>query len=681
MTKNQLGDETSPYLLQHADNPVHWRAWSDAVFEQAEAENKPILLSVGYSACHWCHVMAHESFENEDTARLMNDLFINVKVDREERPDVDTIYQSALALMGQQGGWPLTMFCTPDGHPFWGGTYFPPDARYGRPGFAEVLEHMAALYRREPQKVANNVEAVKKSLTRMSRPRSGAMIDSDFLDRAAAAALPHMDAENGGFGRAPKFPQPSLLALLWRAYKRTDDRKFRHPVTLALTRMAQGGIYDHVGGGFHRYATDDAWLVPHFEKMLYDNAQLIDLYTLVWQETNEPLFAARVEETAAWLTREMISAGPVNDGRASRGGFCAALDADSEGEEGKYYVWTRQEIEGLLGARAAAFCEAYDVTAAGNWEGRTILNRTSAPGLRAKAEEDVLAAGREILLARRGERVPPGLDDKVLADWNGLTIAALVRASAAFARPEWLSTAEDAYAFIAASMQREGRLRHSWRAGRAHHPATLDDYANMALAALALYETTGDKNRLRQAEDWTEVANRHYWDDRGGGYYLTADTTTDVIVRTKNAHDAAVPSGNGAMAEVLARLFFLTGAAAYRQRADEVIKAFSGEIEPNPLSFSTLLNGVDLLENAVQIAVIGDRGEKSCDALLERIYAACLPNRVVQVVPPQDTLNPDHPASGKGQVNAAATVYLCQGPVCSAPICSAEPLDAALGRL
>src|SRR5215469_4910453 len=414
MDRNRLGDETSPYLLQHKDNPVHWRAWGEEALADAKAQDKPILLSVGYAACHWCHVMAHESFENPAIAGLMNDLYINIKVDREERPDLDAIYQHALALLGEQGGWPLTMFLSPDGEPFWGGTYFPPEPRWGRPGFAQVLQGIAQTFRAEHDKVEKNV-----------------------------LPLRDVDPLNGGIGTAPKFPQCGIFELLWRGWKRSRQAPFRDAVLRTLTTICQGGIYDHLGGGFARYSVDARWLAPHFEKMLYDNAELIDLLTLVWQEVRDPLYAQRVAETIGWLEREMVT---------SSGGFASSLDADSEHEEGKFYVWSAAEIDSLLGDDSAVFKDFYDVSPDGNWEGHNILNRLDHPALADEATETMLARCREKLFAVRIPRVRPGLDDKVLADWNGLMIAALAHAGLVFQRPDWLALAERGFAFVERDM-------------------------------------------------------------------------------------------------------------------------------------------------------------------------------------------------------------------------------------
>ncbi len=672
MKRNALAEETSPYLLQHKDNPVHWQAWGPAALAAARAADKPILLSIGYAACHWCHVMAHESFENRDVAALMNDLFVNIKVDREERPDLDTIYQYALALLGEQGGWPLTMFLTPAGEPFWGGTYFPPEARWGRPGFPDVLRAISNAYQSDRDKVVNNAAALKQGLARLSAPQGGTGLSIDATDRIAERLVREVDPVNGGIGDAPKFPQPGVFELLWRAFRRTRQEPFRHAVELTLAHLSQGGIYDHVGGGYSRYAVDARWLVPHFEKMLYDNAQLVDLLTLVWQETGNGLYAMRVAETVDWITREMLT---------PEGGFSSSLDADSEHEEGKFYVWSEAEIDTLLGERAVRFKAFYDVSGGGNWEGHTILNRLRHLELADPATEAELAACRAILFHAREERVHPGLDDKVLADWNGLVITALANAATVFERPDWLDYAIDAFAFIAEQMSDgEGRLFHASRAGKKRHAAVLDDYANMSRAALALCEATGDAHYLARAEAWVAIADRHYWDAAGGGYFFTADDTEALIARTKTAQDSPNPSGNGVMVGVLARLFYITGKSPYRERAERIVAAFAGDAERQVFGYAALINGNELLQRALQIVVRGRMGESDTDALLRAVSGVSLPNKVLTVVPPEAALPAGHPAAGKGQVGGRATAYVCEGPACSPPLTDPAALAADLAQ-
>lgn len=665
MSQNRLDQETSPYLLQHADNPVHWQAWGPEALQLAKETDKPILLSVGYAACHWCHVMAHESFEDADTAAVMNELYVNIKVDREERPDIDSIYMHALSLMGQQGGWPLTMFLTPDGNPFYGGTYFPPDARYGRPGFPEVLKAVADFYRQKPNKVTESVDSLKNAIKGMGDSKSGGQIPLSVVDQAAQRLVKEFDMVHGGIGTAPKFPNPSILGLLWRGYKRFGDENLRDAVILALDKMSHGGIYDHLGGGYARYSTDALWLAPHFEKMLYDNAQLIDCLLAGWQETRSDLYATRIAETVDWLMREMIAEG---------GGFAATLDADSEGEEGKFYVWSDAEIRDHLAENADLFCRAYDVSPGGNWEGKTILNRNVDPGPFTEEEEKTLTACRQTLLAVRDGRIRPGWDDKVLADWNGLMIAALAPAAATFEQPEWLEATRTAYRFVAETMSADGRLMHSWRNGLLKHTATLDDYANMIRAALALYEVTSESDYLESALRWTENVTRHYWDDIGGGYFFTADDAEALIVRTKHAQDNATPSGNGVMAANLARLFYMTGDDAHRKRAEALIAAFSGEVSANFFPLATLFHAAELLQSATQIVIIGEAANPVTVALRRAALESPAPYKILLVLAPDDPLPDNHPANGKTGVDGAPAAYVCVGQTCSLPLSSADAL-------
>ena len=642
---NRLAGETSPYLRQHQDNPVDWWPWGEAALAAAADGNRPLLLSIGYSACHWCHVMAHESFENVDIARLMNRLFVNVKIDREERPDLDTIYQQALNHLGQHGGWPLTMFCTPDGKPFWGGTYFPPAPRYGRPGFPQVLEGIAELWQRQPDQVQRNVTALMESL---AEPKKAPAPDFslDRLDRGARAVLRAVDDVHGGLSGAPKFPQPGLFDFLWRAALRTGDNGLRGAVLLTLERICQGGIADHLGGGFMRYSTDEIWLAPHFEKMLYDNAQLIDLLTLAWRDTRQPLFQTRIEECVGWLSAEMLAEG---------GAFAAALDADSEGHEGKFYTWSAKEVADLLGPELArTFAQAYDVTLQGNWEGVTILNRS---GPQPEDVEQQLAEARAVLLAARNRRIRPGRDDKVLADWNGMTIAALAHAGLTFDRTDWLEMARTAFAVVQGRMGLpDDRLAHSLCQARPSAVGFIDDLAHMARAALALYQATGDETYLDQARRWTDAADRHHWDEDQGGYFHSAGHAEDVIVRTKPVHDAAVPSANGTMVQVLAHLAQITDSQAYARRAEATLAAFAGQFNEHFANMPALLTGFDLLAAPLLITLPRSRPD-----LLEATRRIGDANRIIRW-------------------SDAAVATVCRNSVCSAPITSTEEMRQALGE-
>src|SRR5437588_4411651 len=537
---NRLASETSPYLLQHQHNPVDWRPWRAAALAEAKSQNKPILLSVGYAACHWCHVMAHESFEDDATAGVMNELFVNIKVDREERPDIDQIYMAALHHLGEHGGWPLTMFLTPDGEPFWGGTYFPKTSRYGKPAFVDLLREVERVFREDPKSVEQNRSALMARLSEHARPTGRTVIGAAELDRAANQIAGMIDPVHGGMRGAPKFPQPAMLEFLWRAGQRMRDRRYFGAVELSLGRMCEGGIYDHLGGGFSRYSVDERWLTPHFEKMLYDNAKLLELLALAWQRSGNELFRERARETVGWLAREMTT---------REGAFCASLDADSEGEEGKFYVWSLAEIESVLGREDAAFFAAhYDVTPQGNFEGHNILNRLKHV-TRSSEEEQRLATLRAKLLSTRDKRIRPGLDDKVLADWNGLMIAGLVNAGLLFAESTWLEMAARAFLCVESKMAHGDRLGHSWRAGKLIVPGLASDHAGMIRAALALHEATGEHAYLERALAWQGTLARHYANPDNGGYFLTADDAEGLVVRPAATTDDATPNANALTAQ------------------------------------------------------------------------------------------------------------------------------------
>lgn len=668
MSENRLKFETSPYLLQHQDNPVHWWAWGPEALAEAKRTNKPILLSIGYAACHWCHVMAHESFEDPATAEVMNSLFVNIKVDREERPDIDAIYMGALHRLGEPGGWPLTMFLDSDAKPFWGGTYFPKEPRFGRPAFVTVLLRIAEAYQNQPENVRKNTSAILASLQHTdSGDASTATVPriDDLVARIARA----VDREHGGLSGAPKFPQWSVFWLLWRGAIRYSHKTARDAVITTLEHICQGGIYDHLGGGFARYSVDEKWLVPHFEKMLYDNALLIDLLTEVWRETHAPLFAERIAETVAWIEREMIG---------EKGGFAASLDADSEGEEGKYYVWSAAEIEDVLGKEESSiFSRIYGVTPQGNFEGHNILNRLGALKLLSEPEEARLAAMRKKLLSHRARRVRPGWDDKILADWNGLMIAALARTAIVFERPDWLKRAIDAFDCIASNLDAgNGRLFHAFRRGRAKAPATASDYANMTWAALRLFAATGSSRCLNLAERWAAVLDQHYWDDAGGGYFTTADDTTDVVVRLKTAADDALPNANAVALGNLFSLAAITGDRRYDSRARELMTAFAPAAARNPIGHCGLLAAELDRDRMVQVTVNVTGETELRDALMQ----LSIPGAIEFIGDATNGFDPRSPLAGKPAIHGKSTAYICVGPVCSAPIDNPDVLVLQLER-
>ena len=680
---NRLAEETSPYLLQHRDNPVDWWAWGPEALAAAQAQHKPILLSVGYAACHWCHVMAHESFEDPTTAAVMNELYINIKVDREERPDIDAIYQHALLLLGEHGGWPLTMFLTPKGEPFWGGTYFPPAQRFNRPGFKEVLTGIRQIWNDSQDKVTKNVAAIQQALERWAKPAAGGAVTPAVLDQVADRLLQELDPVEGGIGGAPKFPNAPLLNLFWQAYWRRDDRRFADGVLLTLEKMCLGGIYDHLAGGFARYTVDAIWLVPHFEKMLYDNGQILSLLIRAYAATGRPLLARHARETADWMLDEMRAAASdpgVEANGAPRAPFVAAFaasfDADSEGHEGKFYLWDPAEIDALLPTEQAQQLKAfYDVTPDGNFEQRSILNRRHAPD----ADVEALAPSLAVLRQARAQRIWPGWDDKVLADWNGLAIAALVEAGAVLGEARWIEAAAAALAFCRQQMMVEGRLRHSWRHGQAKHRATIDDLAQLARAALLLHEATGSAAALAFAEQLVSEAQQHHGDP-AGGFFTTADDAEALVVRRKTAQGAAVAAGDGGRVEARARLRGRAGAPQYRVAAERAVGAFSGELERNFFPLATLLNAAEFLESAVQVAIVGRRGEPETDALAATAWRAGHPLMVLQVTAADAALPPGHPAAGKGQIDGRATAYVCRGPTCSLPLTEAAALAEELAR-
>jgi hypothetical protein len=667
---NLLGQSTSPYLLQHKDNPVHWREWGPAALEEARTQNKPILLSVGYAACHWCHVMAHESFENEATAAVMNDLFVNIKVDREERPDIDAIYQTALNMMGEQGGWPLTIFLTPAGEPFGGGTYFPPEQRFGKPAFQDVLRQVARLYQENGEQVTKNTTTLRTGLTQLFEAnRGGQQLDPTTLELAMKRLCQQFDVFHGGLLGAPKFPNVPAIELMWRAYLNTSMPQFQHAVDMTLITMCQGGIYDHLGGGFARYSVDERWFVPHFEKMLYDNAQMVDILTTVWLQNKNQTLRARIEETVGWVLREMLTDG---------GGFASSIDADSEGVEGKFYVWTADEIDELLGKDAELFKQVYDVHPGGNWEGKNILHRLRTPVPLPAVQEGKLNALREKLFLAREKRVRPARDDKVLADWNGLMIHALAHASDALGRADWQAAAVKAFWFVADTMGKDGTLAHSSRGGKAGAAGIADDYANMARAALVLFEITGHQPYLEKALAWTKTLNENFWRSDIGGYALTPADGEPLIVRVRTAMDGATPSVNGTMMHVLVRLNALTGDIDHAERFSVIAQVFGDDARRQIVSAATLFNGFDFILRAQQIVIVGQRNEPGVNAFRDVLRRLSAPNKIVTIVPPGESLRANHPAHGKGQVSNKPTVYFCAGETCSAPITDPGQLEAVM---
>ena len=680
MLRNHLAEETSPYLLQHADNPVEWYPWGEAALRKAEKENKPILLSIGYSACHWCHVMAHESFEDLGTAALMNELFINIKVDREERPDLDKIYQVAQQMLTQgSGGWPLTMFLTPRQQPFFGGTYFPKEPRYGMPAFRDLLRRVAQYYREQGGEIAAQNEQLQAALAAIvPRPDTGAVLDGSAMAQARAALEKSFDGTFGGFSGAPKFPHSSSIERCMRQWYATSaapkpDLKALYMATLTLTRMAEGGLFDQLGGGFARYSVDGAWMIPHFEKMLYDNGQLLCEYARAHLATGEALFAKVAHETADWVLRDM---------RSAAGSFYSSLDADSEGHEGKFYVWRRDEVQSLLTPREySAFSARFGLDRSANFEGEWHLHTYAslddiAGALKESAQtvaELIEAAGAKLLKARN-LRVWPARDEKILCSWNALMIKALSLASRVLSRPDLAEAAGTAVDFIRHHLWRDGRLLATYKDGRAHLPAYLDDYAFLADALLELLQTRWRSSDLDFARQLAEVLLDQFEDKADGGFFFTAKDHEQLIHRSKTFADESVPSGNGVAASMLIRLGFLLGETRYLDAAERTLRAAWTGIKDYPQAHMSLVNALEDFLSALQILVV--RGEASSAAhwasVLGKLYA---PTRMIYAIPDDAQLPPALAAKRPGETTVA---YLCSGMTCSAPLENLEEVTRAL---
>ncbi|MDI9409093.1 MAG: thioredoxin domain-containing protein [Candidatus Pacebacteria bacterium] len=699
--KNQLSTETSPYLLQHRDNPVAWFAWGEPAFAVARRLNRPIFLSIGYSACHWCHVMAHESFEDSQTAILLNRDFISIKVDREELPDIDSFYMGCLQAMGESGGWPLSMFLTPQLEPFFGGTYFPPDNRYGRPSFKVVLQAIARAYSQEPDKIQASVKSILSAQAQSGPLAKGVTLSPAMLNDSAELFLGIYDPELGGIKGSPKFPQVPLLTSLWRAYLRSGEDRFRRAVELSLDRMCRGGIYDHLGGGFSRYSTDEQWLVPHFEKMLYDNAQLIEIMSMVWLHSRSPLLKTRIVETVEWLRTELWLADSSSPSSSPSnpyyGAFAAALDADSldsagHKSEGAFYIWQAEQIAAILGPDAEEFNQAYGVKPEGNWRDPhhtppvpvTVLNQLhlavgSADHLHPAPS---LAASRARLLAERNHRPRPDMDYKILTDWNGMAISALATASQALNIPEWLELAEGVFTFIVDRLSVKGdpsQLHHSLT-DQPRHPAVLEDYAQMIRASLVLYNFNGREKYLVAARHWLQTLDRDYWDHSDGGYFMSAAGRTDLLQRVKSAADSATPSGNGVMVENLAKLYYLFADSQYRERADEIIEVFCPHIPRSPVYHASLLNGFESLVSTVQV-VIRNPSNKAIEPWLAALRNAGLADWLVTVLDGAECSNSllvqQLAASALDGIHA----FVCCGNQCSPPLTSLEEFTTELQRI
>jgi len=673
---NRLAEATSPYLLQHAHNPVEWYQWGPEALERARREDRPILLSIGYSACHWCHVMAHESFEDEAIASLMNAHFVNIKVDREERPDLDDIYMAATMAMNQgQGGWPMTVFLTPEQRPFFAGTYFPPEDRHGRPGFPTILRRIAELWQENRPALERMGEEVTEHLRAATILAPGEVNVAAAIADAADQLAATFDPAWGGFGRAPKFPPATLLRLLLLAQQAGDARALPM-VRRTLDGMAHGGMYDQVGGGFCRYSTDAMWLVPHFEKMLYDNALLARAYLEGWQVTADPSYRQVVTEVLDYVLREMTS---------PQGGFHSATDADSEGVEGKFFTWSREEFDALLGADAALAAAWFDVSAAGNWEGTNILRTPRrleevAAGFGLSAEEATrrLVNARSALYEARKGRVPPGLDDKVLTAWNGLMIGALAEGTRVLGEPRWLLAAARAADFVLAHLRREGRLLRSWRAGAAHLDAYLEDYAFLGSGLVDLYEAGGEERFLHEAADLAERMMAEFTAP-DGGFYSTAEGHEALLVRHREGHDGALPGANAVAAHLLARLSVHLDRADWRVAAEAALAAWGEAIAAQPRAFAqSLLALAFLREGPVECAFVGPTGDPGLAALQGAVARQFLPHRVIGHSDPSRGGSSLPLLAGKGLVEGHAALYVCREYACRRPITAPDQVAAAL---
>jgi uncharacterized protein YyaL (SSP411 family) len=677
---NRLIAETSPYLLQHAHNPVYWYPWGEEAFHRARREDKPLLVSIGYSSCHWCHVMAHESFEDEETARVMNEHFVNVKVDREERPDIDAVYMRAVVALTGRGGWPLTVFLTPEGKPFFGGTYFPPEARHGLPAFRQVLLAVARSYRERKEDILRSAQGLVSRIVSQDLAPSAPDVEltAVTLDQSVRRLSQSFDPRHGGFGGAPKFPQAMVLDFLLREYYRSGNSVNLRIVERSLEKMARGGIYDQLGGGFHRYSVDERWLVPHFEKMLYDNALLSQVYVRAFHATGKPLYRRIVQETLDYVAREMTS---------PEGGFCSSQDADSEGEEGKFFVWTPREIEKALGREdAALFSQYFDVTEHGNFEGKNVLSIPRDTDVVAHLAqvpmerlEEVLSRGRERLFEVRKKRVYPQRDDKVLTSWNGLMLASFAEAARVLDDDHYRQIAVRNAEFLLSELWREGQLYHVYAGGRPAVRGYLEDYACLTSGLLSLYETTFEQRWFLKARALVDEMIPRFKDSLRAGFYDT-DGQEELITRPRDWQDGALPSGNSMVADVLLRLHALTGETDYERLAEDILKVMNGTMAQHPLSFGHLLSVLNFyLSPPEEIAILGDTNADETQELLRVVFARYRPSKVVAVGMPTGDDEAGIPLLAKRRpIRGHATAYVCRRFACEQPVTTPRDLAAQL---
>jgi hypothetical protein len=672
---NKLANETSPYLLQHANNPVQWYPWAGEALAKAKTEDKPILLSIGYSACHWCHVMAHESFEDEETAKLMNENFVNIKVDREERPDLDSIYMSAVQLMTGRGGWPMTVFLTPDQVPFYCGTYFPREEQCGIPSFRQVLLSVAQAYRDKKALLYQDAETVVSEM-RKSDAFQGSRhkLDPEILDAAASRLVLDYDSRNGGFGGAPKFPPSMALSFLMRTYKRTGNKQFLDIVDETLTRMASGGIYDQIGGGFHRYSVDAEWLVPHFEKMLYDNALLSRTYLDGYLTTNNPLYKRITEEVLDYVAREMTS---------PEGGFYSSQDADSEGKEGAFFIWSADEVRSALGETdAELFCRYFGMTPEGNFEGKNILYVRRPISIVARLNNlsgerllEIVGRGKKKLFEIRQARAKPGRDEKTLTAWNGLMLRSFAEAANVLHREDYRRIAARNAEFISSTLYSEGRLHRSFKNGRARLNAYLEDYACLVDGLISTYEATFDPRWIHAAQELSGLMVERFLDSNEGGFYFTSNDHESLIHRPKDFYDNATPSGNSVAVVALLRLWKLTGVQRWAGHAIATLESMAGLMPNHPAAFAHWLCALDFyLGPAKEIAVSGNPDDPKTRELLDAIFRAYLPNKVVAC----GTDGGVFLLENRPQIDGLPTVYVCENFSCKLPVTTCEDLSKAL---
>ena len=680
---NRLIDETSPYLRQHAHNPVDWYPWGPEALAVAKNEDKPILLSIGYSACHWCHVMERESFENEDIAQIMNRHFVNIKVDREERPDLDTIYMNYVQMTTGSGGWPMTVFLTPSQLPFFGGTYFPPNERYGRPGFPRICQAVEEAYRNRKTEIEASGPDIIQSLQGVNRlPDAEGTPALESLGLAFRNLAQRFDLTHGGFGDAPKFPSSMNLAFCLRYYHRTRLQPALDFVELSLDKMACGGLYDQLGGGFHRYSVDARWLVPHFEKMLYDNALLSRLYLEAYQATGNPLYRRIVEETLDYVRREMTH---------PEGGFYSTQDADSEGEEGKFFVWTPLEIEAVLGKEdGRLFCLYFDVTHAGNFEGKNILNiprPLSVVAAQERVSVDELIAvierSRRLLFNERERRIKPHRDEKILTGWNGLMLVSFAAAAAVLDRQDYLQVAEKNARFILDRLARDLKLSRTWKDQQPKLNGYLEDYATFVEGLLTLFEATGSNFWLEQAIHFNETLLDQFWDGPSAGFYLTGRDHEQLIARVRDFYDNATPAGSSVAVFNLLKLSILTGEGHYRQKAEANLRTMKPALERHPSGFGYLLEASDFFVGPIrEIAVIGSQHDSATRDLLQTIYRRYLPNKLVARYDPgsADGSSEIPLLKGKGPIQGKPAAYVCENYTCQTPVTESADLEDLLAK-